>query len=116
MVAVGDFGKLGWLNVGDDRDQLIAAPASSQIERAGAASESGAHHLDDTVANAVAVAVVDSLQLVDVDEDEAEGSCVTLQLEESSLDGHLGEAPIRQLGQSIEVRQLLEAADALEVG
>ena len=71
--AVGHRHHLGGRAVRQQHDELLAADAGDDVDRAGMEAEGFADAAEDLVALAVPVRVVDQLEVVDVEEHQAQG-------------------------------------------
>ena len=109
-------GKVEVGHVRQEDDELLAPPAPDEVERAGRTGKRRRDHLQDRVARVVAVGVVDFLEAVDVDEEDAEPEAVARQLGHLLLEDDLGVAPVPDSRERVEeddLGQLLDAADRL---
>ncbi len=103
-------------HVREEDDELLAAPAPDEVERACGAGERRRDRLQDGVADLVPVAVVDLLEAVDVDEEDPEAEAVAGELGHLLLEDDLRVAAVPDPRQRVEVddlRELLDPADRL---
>ena len=93
---------------GSTERELLAAVAGHGVADLGDADEHVAHPAQHLVTGEVAVRVVERLEAVEVDEDEAEGRAVGLGQAELVGQGGLELAPVGQAGEVVGDRELLD--------
>ena len=101
-------GRVGRLEVLDHDQKLVPAQARERVLVAQAAAQAGRDRLDQLVARGVPQAVVDVLEAVEIDEQHADPAAVAARLLDRMLQPRLHQQPVRQVGQRVVVRQMLE--------
>src|SRR6202021_1583540 len=71
--ALGGEGGLGFVGLGEEGDELLPADAGDEVAGAEVAGEALGGEGEGCVAALVAVAVVDLLEVVEIEQDEGEG-------------------------------------------
>src|SRR5829696_2788313 len=108
--ALGIGGGALRVRVREDHGELLAAPAGAEVHLAGALAEHDAELAEDHVPDRVAVAVVDVLEVVEVGEDEGEGAAAAVDAGELRRQRLLRRAAIREAGEPVDERLLLDHA------
>ena len=85
----------------DDDGELLAAVAGGLVGRAADAAQAGAERLEHAVAGEVAVAVVDRLEVVDVEQDQPGRLGVALVPRDGGAEQLLQAAVVREPGQLV---------------
>ncbi len=73
----GSVGGLGRVEVGEQHDELLAAEAPDRVVGADLGAQHVGHRAQDLVPDEVAVAVVDTFEVVEVDHENSEGRAPT---------------------------------------
>ena len=87
--------------LGKQKCDLLAAEAGSQIDRSHGAPDDLAYRTQDIVARIVTVAIVDALEVIDVDEDQRHRSAIPVDCVEHVSEPLVERATIRQAGEWI---------------
>ena len=98
----------GFVCMGQQRDELIAAIASEEVVHAQDSLKTGGDVLEHPIAGLVSEVVVDLLEVVDVDEDQAEMIAGALAAADFGGDLFLEEGVVVQAGETVADNELLE--------
>ena len=105
------------VGVGQQHDELLAAPAAGEVAGAHAAAQRRAEGLEHLVAGLVAVAVVERLEVVEVEHDAPTAACrcacdwATIRISASWTERRVGEP-----GQRVGRRAVLGDREVAQVG
>ena len=99
--ALGGAGGLGLVGVGEDHGELLAAGAADDVARPHVAFEDVAEGDQDLVADRVAVDVVDALEVVDVEQDEADRGVVARGARQLGGEALVEVAAVEEAGQLV---------------
>ena len=102
--------------VPEQEDKLVAAEAADHVRRACVIAEAHRNRLQDRIAGQMAVLIVDGLEVVQVDEDQARGGAVALHMRQRAIELALEAAAVEHVEQRIGFDLLLKMADALARG
>ena len=104
--------RLRLLDPPDDDAEFVAADAADDVGGAHVADQFTRDRLEQRVAGSMAVAVVDPLEAVEIDEHQGGLRSVALHMRERPLELALETAPVENIEQRIDVRPRLKLADA----
>ena len=96
----------------DHGDVFLSAPPADDVEGPDAVLEGLGHHLQYLVAGVVPVPVVYVLEIIDIDENDAEPPPVPLQFLKPGVQGDLGKLPVGEPREGVKKRQPLELGRA----
>jgi hypothetical protein len=83
---LGQRGGLGQRGARKDDGELLAADPADQVLQAGHLASDGGHALQDLIADQMPVRVVDPLEVVDVEQDQADGRALAVRPPELPLE------------------------------
>ena len=110
QAALGDRHRRGGiLKPGKEEHELVASPPCEGIAFSNARFELGSDELEQRVAHAVSERVVDVLEAVDVDHQHGEHRALAAGLRKPAGEALVEQEPVRQRGQMIGPRQLMES-------
>jgi hypothetical protein len=99
-------------DVPQQHDEFVAADARDDVGGAHVANKRRGDRLEHRVAGGVAVAIVDRLEVVEIEIDQRRARAVTLDVSERALEFALEAAAVERLGERIDVDPRLELANA----
>ncbi len=106
-----------FVDVAEERRELLAAEAGEQVARPQAGGERRADAFEDRVADGVAVGVVQRLEPVDVDHQQDARTPLLLQSRHLEREHRVEPAPVVERGQAVDHRQpLVVPAGAARLG
>ena len=108
--ALGDGQRIRRRRTGQDDRELVAAQAASDVGGTGRRRECLRKRLERLVAGRVTAEVVDPLQAVDVDDEQAELLAAPTSARDGDVEVLLEEPAVVEPGQAIASRQLLDLA------
>ena len=104
--AFGDEHGFGDRGLRQDHRELLTAVATQHVRAARAIDDRGSDRLDHAIADRVAVAVVDRLEVIDVADDQRDRVAVALGAAVLFFDALVEVAAIEQPGQAVADREL----------
>src|SRR5205823_5631239 len=106
--ALGELGAALLVRSREEEDELLAAPAAGEVGLAQRAAQDARKLAQDVVACVVAVPVVDLLEVVQVGDDEREGSDHAVGARDLVRERVLAAAPVRDSRQPVDERLALD--------
>ena len=101
---LGELGPAGDVGARQDEDELLPAPAPSEVDVPDGLLQKHGELTQDCVARGMTVAVVDVLEPVEVGHDDCQGAAETLDTGELVFEGLLALAPVGETREAVDQR------------
>jgi hypothetical protein len=109
----GGFGRrIGVAHIPQQHDEFVAADARDHVGGAHVADKHSGDRLEHGVAGGVAMAIVDRLEVVEIEKNKRRARAVTLDVSERALEFSLEAATVERLGERIDVDPRLDRANS----
>ena len=100
---------LGTVQILEHYNEFVTADARDSVVRADGANESPGQLLEQCIAGGMTKAVVDVLEVIQVDEHQREQGAAPMRMADALAEARMKQQSVGQIGQGIVVRQVVEA-------